>query len=372
VAERSPERAEGPAPPSRSPFSRAGLGVALSLVVLAAALAAFGAARLRGGPDLGRLVFIDRDRGIVVRNLGGGGERLVSPWPDDAANPVLDARRKRLAYRTDAGTFVLDLENGRHTQLGSSHGRPIGFDPRGRLVVARSERTEAALVLLDGDRERSILAGGPAVAFAGDAVWLSEQRFAIATFRFQRPRLTMRVIAIDGSKPRLIEQVAGGWPLLASPDGRELLYSAAPAPAATTPSGSRAPEVTAGAGPPQATPGAGPGASDERLKILRLSTGASRTAGPRGTFRAAALSRSREAALLGTGRRAGVWTYDAVDERGRRVADVRATAIAWTAEGSHLLYVNRRGIWMIDDARDQPRNIVGPVAEGFVGAIAGM
>lgn len=340
MGERSPEPADdGGRRKARIAFSRAGLGVVLSLVAVAAGLAAFGAARLRGGPDLGRLVYIDRGRGVVLRSLAAGGERIAAAWPDDAAAPVLDAERGVLAYRTDEGVVTLDLDAGTRVLRTRRNGRPLGFDPAGRLVLARTTRVDGEVLVLDGDDERSILPSG-AVAVAGEPVWLSDTRYAIAAFRFERPRQVMLVVDTGGDRPRTVGDIVGGWPLLASPDGTELLYSA-------------------------------PAGGDERLRILRLADGRSRDAGPRGAFRAARLGRSRVAALLATGRDAGVWTYDPVAERGRRASDAHATALAWSWAGSDLLYVDARGVWALADGRGSPARIVDRAAAGFLGVVAG-
>lgn len=324
-----------PAEPKRpSPFTRGRLAVGVFLVGVVAVLAAVGAAKVRSGPDAGRLVYIS-DRGVVVRNLGSGAERTAAAWPGNARGPVLDTANHRLAYRVGWSVQMLDLDTGRRIEVAEGRVRPLGFDRRGRLVLAHTDVGRTGLALVDGGRERAILAG-EAAAFSGGPVWLTDDRYAVPLLRPQRPTDVTRIVDIGGTEPAVVREVERSWPLLASPDGTELLHS-----------------VQRG--------------DEERLEILDVASGRSRRAGATGGFRSARLNPSGVAALLGIGPDPAVWTYAPASEQAVRVVRARASAVTWSLDGSHLLYADGRGVWTV--AGGDRRRILGPVRSGFLGTV---
>lgn len=327
MAGRSSDRsdADWAAEPDRRPFARGRLVVGIVVVTVLAAAAAFGVSRLRGPADAGRLVYVS-DRGLVERELASGNERVVAQWPQGAVDPRLSA--DRLAYQApDASVVVVELSTGR-TETVAPDGRPAAWNTDGTmLAIERStERARSTLVADVGGRLTEIVPGGLGGP-DGDPVWLSPDRFAVRLLDRDGGGGALFVIALSEGVPSTLHQIPGAEPLAASPDGAELLYA----------------PVDGG-----------------ELQVLRTADLSSRPTGLRGVFSAAAVNRDGVVAVTGqTEDGAGLWVLTAADERPFEAASLEASAVTWSADGSHVLYLEGAELFRTEVPRGLPEPVEG-------------
>ena len=207
-------RGRGRAPRS-SEFSRGRLLVGLLLVTVVGAGAAFFAARSRGGPDAGTLVYATPD-GVYTHDLASGHDRRVVTLPKGTIAAIPSPDGKWVAYSKGAGeVWLAALDHDQRYQLAEQLALPLGWSPDGRLLVSEL-LDDGDLVVVDPDGDREVLAPGRFPAISAP-VWIDDKRVAIA-------KTESTFVLIDTDKPAEQLPIAG-TPLAASPDGAELLLA---------------------------------------------------------------------------------------------------------------------------------------------------
>jgi hypothetical protein len=295
VAERS--RARGKV---RSPFSRGRLAVGLLLVALLAAGVALGLKQLRGGPDLGRLVYATQSS-VFERELATGTQRRLAAIPRDTLDSWPDPGGRWLGYVQRRGDlWLLDLETGARWRVADQLTTGRGWTPDRRFVAAEIGSDRDLVAIDPGDRGTDLIVS----RFAGGSlVWLDRDRFVTS--------IGDRLMLIRVSEPSAERLADDMWPLAVSPDGRELLVAEQPQ------------------------------GSDPRLAIASMDDdklGAKRRVF-RGIAYRAAVSRQGFVAFSGrdSSNDGGTWVLESRSKPPRRVSDEQAEQIAWSQDGTSLI-----------------------------------
>lgn len=305
--------------PSRSGFPRGRLTVGILLVALVGAGVAWGLSRLRGGPDPGRVVFASED-GVFVRELASGMLQRRAALPGDTLDAWPDPAGRWLAYlRRRGDLWMLDLESGSRWQISDrlSVGIGTGWSPDGRFVAGEVADDRDLVAIDPGDRGTKLLTSGLPVS---RIVWIDKDRFVAATERH------LVVVRLGGDRPSLDNLLDGAWPLAVSPDGGELLY----------------------VGDPE-----GKGSRVVIGELVADRVGAKRTVFHGIAYRAA-VSPQGFVAFSGRERSnaGGTWVLEARSRPPRRVTGAQAESIAFSRDGSSLLYVVNGALYA-RDLRDE-------------------
>lgn len=291
-------------------FTRGRLVVGILLVAVIGAAAAYGLGRLRGEPDPGRLIYADREN-VFVRELDSGEVRTLAALPKKPSYVQPSPDGRWLAYigrEFDLG--MIDLESGRRWTEAEGGVVPFGWSPDARLFV--KDVGSGKLVAVDPDGAKRVIAD----RFRGfPPVWIDPERFLTW---LDGDLMLVRTSGDDTSVSKLADSAI---PLAASPDGKEIVYGSASGTA--------------------------------RVTIARL-TG-DRLASKRIVFRSAAdramVSPTGYIAIVSDTDREGIWILRGGSMPARRVLDGRAGQVAWSRDGSALVY-RQGGSLFARDIRD--------------------
>lgn len=319
------------APSRNREFSRGRLAVGLLLVALVAAGAAFGLARLRGGPDPGRIVYAN-ERGVFVGDLAGGKQERIDSVERDTLEVWPDSTGRWLAYlRRDRGLWLIDLESGNRWQISERLSVGLGWSPDNKFV-AGDFLSDRDLVAIDpGSRGNDLLVS----KYTGGVVtWRDRDHFLTAIGR------DLVSIRLSGRHPLASKLAANAWPLAVSPDGTEVLYL-------MDPQGSKS-----------------------RVTIARME--ADRLTDRRVVFDgwAKLAASSPQGFLAFSGRdgsnQSGTWILEARTKPPRRVTKA-AEQLAWSRDGSSLVYVANGSLLVHDLSNGRSRRLSarGTYVKGF-------
>jgi hypothetical protein len=298
------------------------------LVALVGAGVAYGAGRLRPGPDAGRVVYAT-DTGVFVRELATGAQRRVLTLPSGTLGVWPSPDGRWLAYLRRSGELWLaGVDDGRRWRVSERSAAVFGWSPDIRLVALELQGQGRLVAVDPGGRGSRVLASG----YRGGApVWLDAGTFAAA---LGRDTILVRTRGDRTSARRLLEDA---WPLAAAPGGGELLVL-------------RGPER-------------------RRSRVVVADVDGERVAGTRAVFEGkasrAAVSRQGFVAFSGRDRSdaAGVWVLES-GESVRRVARAEAGALAWSVDGSSVLY-EVDGVLYARDVREERTVRLGSRVRGF-------
>lgn len=295
MAERSRTRGK-----ARSPFSRGRLAVGLVLVTLLAAGVALGLKQLRGGPDLGRLVYATQGA-VFERELATGAQRRLADIPRDTLDSWPDPGGRWLGYLQRRGAlWLLDLETGARWRVADQLTTGRGWTPDRRFVAAElgSDRDLVAIDPGDGGTDLIVSRFG-----GGLLVWLDRDRFVTA--------IGDRLMLIHVSEPSTERLADDTWPLAASPDGKELLVAVKPE--------SAKPRVAIAS------------LDGDKLGARRVMF--------EGLAHRAAVSRQGFVAFSGrdSSNDGGTWVIESRSKPPRRVSGEQAEQIAWSQDGTSLI-----------------------------------
>jgi hypothetical protein len=300
---RTDERATSGPTDDRADFSRGRFVFGLVAIAVVAAAAAFGLGRLRAGPSLGRVVYAS-DHAVYERDLRSQAVRKLAALPSDTLEASSSVDGRWLAYiRRKGDLWLLDLDAGRRFKLSARLTAVLGWTPSGRLVAHElfAERDLVAVEPADR-RPHLLLHGFP----GGRIVWLGNDRFLWSG----SGDLTLVTV---GRRPSYRKILDDARVVAVSADGKDVLY-------VVRPSGRR-PEVA-------------------------VAANEGRTLKPRGiVFRGlayrAAVSPQGFVALSGRDSegRPGTWVLEGGRRAPRKVLDAQGESLAWSQDGSALLYL---------------------------------
>jgi len=199
--------------PSRGTFF-----VGIALVVVAAALVAFGFAKLQRHPSGEQLIYAGSGA-IYRRDLATGVDTKIASIPKSTklAEPSPDG--KWVAYGNAQGAvWMFDVAGHRRYQIADQATVPVGWSPDSKLMV-REIVGNTDLVLIDPNGGRRGLLNSPPLSMSLP-VWISSTRFAVGDLNDVNDSLLVDTKASE--RPDV--KANFGIPLAASPDGKQLIY----------------------------------------------------------------------------------------------------------------------------------------------------
>lgn len=330
----APTRRAAERPPETPGFGRSRVALGIALVGALAAVVLVLAGRAGGPPDPGRLVYVSETAdAVVARDLATGAEREVAPWPAGAERPSLDPAGERLAYRAPDGEVrVVDLATADVADLGRP-GLPLGWTPVGELLLAREDGGDRTILARGDDGEERRL-WGPVEGEIEEVLWGGgHAAIALRTPQTGEPELLLLAIVGDEAVERASQ--AGSRPLVGSSNGRQLLY---------------------------ARPDEG------WLGLLHTRDLGSEEIARGAAFTAGRLGPGGLVGLRGSDRDGpGIWIFSPSTLELREATRADAGALAWSADGSDLLYTEDGAIRALAvGAEDDPRTIARGARAGFL------
>jgi sugar lactone lactonase YvrE len=259
------------------------------------------------------------ERGAYERDLETGKQRRVASLPTDTLEVWPNPTGRWLGYlRKDGGLWLLDLDEGRRWRVSERGTTAVGWMPDGRLVaIGLLDRNLVAIDPGDRGTDRLVRRYG-----GGRPLWRDRYRFLTA----DRRGMVAVNLNVVGGRGAVTTVARGVRPLALSPDGREVLYATGPA--------GRKPRVVI--------------ADLERDKL------GSRRVVFEGLSNRAAVSPQGFVAFSGRDRSndGGTWILEG---RGlpRRITRGQAESIAWSRDGSALVYVIDGTLFVRDLGKDR-------------------